>query len=131
MNQNSLGRLGEETACNFLKKKNYKILARNYIPKFIAGPVRGEIDIIAKKNGVIIFVEVKTLSRHSGGPYLPAEDKVNKQKQARILAAARAWLAENNYSDSQWQIDVITVELDSGEKKAKVYHIVDAFEDSR
>lgn len=55
-NQNT-GKIGEETACKFLMKHGYQIITRNYWKKW------GEIDIIAKKNTTVHFVEVKTVSR--------------------------------------------------------------------
>lgn len=55
MNSKQLGVLGEKIAQNFLQKKGYKILDKNYIPKFIFGPQRGEIDIIVKKADTIIL----------------------------------------------------------------------------
>jgi len=54
MNKIEIGKSGEEEAINFLKRNKYKILNRNFKTKF------GEIDIIAKKNGEIVFIEVKT-----------------------------------------------------------------------
>ena len=49
-----LGRAGEEKAAEFLKKKGYKILTKNYKTHI------GEIDIIAEDSGTVVFVEVKT-----------------------------------------------------------------------
>ena len=61
MEAKEIGNLGEKIAEEYLKKQGYKILKRNYIPKFLSGPQRGEIDIVAKKKDALFFVEVKTL----------------------------------------------------------------------
>ena len=61
-----LGNQGEELAANFLKKNKYKIINRNYRTPY------GEIDIIARKNKLIVFVEVKTRSTTYFGSGLEA-----------------------------------------------------------
>ena len=55
-----IGQLGEDVACKFLMKHNFLVLERNYTKKW------GEIDIIAKKNSKIHFIEVKTPLDASG-----------------------------------------------------------------
>ena len=54
----SLGKQGEELACRELRRRGYAILARRYRTRF------GELDVIARDHGVLVFVEVKT--RRSG-----------------------------------------------------------------
>jgi putative endonuclease len=118
MNNKYLGNLGEKIAENFLINKGYEILDRNYSPKFISGPKRGEIDIIAKINGTISFIEVKTLLLQKN--FLP-EDKVDFQKQRKIIKTAQSWLMERKISfESPWQVDIIAVNLDPDTKKAKI-----------
>ena len=70
----NMGLWGENKAVEFLKAKNYTILARNYHSRF------GEIDIIARKQSTIIFVEVKTRKNIAFG--FPAEF-VDYQKQQK------------------------------------------------
>ena len=55
MNTKICGNAGEQKACDYLSKKEYEILQRNWRTK------RGEIDIIAKEGDQIVFIEVKTL----------------------------------------------------------------------
>ena len=59
-----LGDIGENIACHFLKKRGFEILDRNYSRKW------GELDIVAKKDSIIHFVEVKSVSRelHTDAP---------------------------------------------------------------
>ena len=52
-----VGQIGEDIACQFLERKGFKVLERNYRKPW------GEIDIIAEKDGIVRFVEVKAFSR--------------------------------------------------------------------
>ena len=91
------GDIGEAIACQFLKKQRYKILQTKYKNAF------GEIDIIAKQNNTLIFVEVKSRSSQIFG--LPKE-AINKSKHKTILAVATAYLKQNKL------IDKISVRFD-------------------
>lgn len=117
-----LGALGEKIAVRYLEKKGYRILDKNYSPKFVSGPQRGEIDIIAKNGDVISFIEVKTLQQSQAEQFLP-EDKVNFLKQRKIIKTAESWLMEKKIPlDSKWQIDVVAIKIDFNFKEAKVRH---------
>lgn len=121
-NTKKLGNLGEKIAENYLKKKGYEILDKNFLEREAFGPARGEIDIVAKNGGVISFIEVKTLRLADDGPFWP-EAKVDFQKQRKIINTAQSWLMKKKIPlDSQWQIDVIAITIDSRLKKAKVRH---------
>ena len=72
---NELGKIGEQKAAEYLKKKGYKILERNYKYKNL------EIDIIAQRKTDLVFVEVKTRSDNT---LFEPEDAVNYQKQRNI-----------------------------------------------
>ena len=61
MSTKEIGSLGEKIAQEYLKNKGYQILDRNYSFRIPASPQKGEIDIIAKKEDIISFIEVKTL----------------------------------------------------------------------
>ena len=119
MNSRQLGAFGEKIAINFLKRKGYQILDKNF--SFASGLQKGEIDIVAKKGETISFVEVKTLIDASN--FLP-EEKVNFQKQEKIKKIAQIWLDKNKRAlDSKWQIDVLSIKIDPSFKKAKVKHL--------
>jgi len=78
------GQLSEERACLFLQRHGYEIVTRNWRTRL------GEIDIIARDGGTIVFVEVKARSSSGfGGP----EAAVHPGKQRRLIAAARLFLA--------------------------------------
>jgi len=125
MTSKQLGSLGEKIAANYLKKKDYQILDRNYSDKFLFGPQRGEVDLIAKKNRTISFIEVKTLTqnkREQFSPFSP-EMKVNFQKQKKIIKTAENWLRERKIPlNIKWQIDIISIKINLNSKKAKIRH---------
>lgn len=100
MNRRAFGNDGESAACEYLQKKGWQILARNVR----RGP--GEIDVIARKDSLIAFVEVK---RRSGEAFGAPAEAVNLQKQRRIAQAAAIWAQENGASDSALRFDVIEI----------------------
>ena len=95
-----LGKVGEDIACKYLTKKDYKIIAKNFRCKI------GEIDIIAKYKDEIMFIEVKTRKKLSYG--LPAE-AVNEQKRKHILKTSRYYLYINKLQNKKVRFDIIEV----------------------
>lgn len=114
--QKILGKLGEDCAAKFLEDNGYEIVARNFRIR------SAEVDIIAQKDGVIVFVEVKARSSIRHG--LPVE-AVNFRKQKKIIEAAGVFLQD--FSDCACRFDVVEVYL-SGERVVEVNHIENAFE---
>ncbi len=126
MDAKKLGDFGEKVALKYLKDKGYQILGRNYFSKSVSGPKRGEVDLVAKKGNTISFVEVKTLNSKNTNSFSP-EEKVDFQKQRKILKIAENWLMENKIPlDKPWQVDVISVKIDLNSKKAKISHFPNA-----
>jgi putative endonuclease len=124
MDSKQLGFLGEKVALDYLKRKGYQILDKNYSSKFIPGPRRGEIDIVVKKEDTISFVEVKTLT--SDGIIQP-EEKVDYLKQKKLIKTANQWLMEKRIPlDTKWQIDAISLKINSNSKQAKIRHFQNA-----
>jgi len=116
MTSKELGKIGENVACDYLKNNGYRILDRNYV-KLWDDKTKGEIDIVARKNKVISFIEVKTMVDN---PDFFPEDKVNYRKQKKLTKLAQSWLSENKVPlDSAWQIDAVSVIVDAQTKKAK------------
>ena len=111
------GALGEQYAEKFLKKQGYKILKKNYHCKL------GEIDIIARDGGEIVFVEVKT---RPVNPYVPGMYAVDRKKREHILRTA-AWYLSESSCTLQPRMDVIEVELDGADRPVGVNHIKAAF----
>ena len=107
-----LGKFGEKIAEKYLKNKGYGIIAKNFYSR------EGEIDLICQKNGIVFFIEVKTRTNQNfGWP----EEAVTDQKLEKIAAAAEKYLTENKIN-GEWQIDIISVIIDQGLKKAKIKH---------
>jgi putative endonuclease len=102
-----LGRWGEEAAAGYLQASGYAILGHN---------VRlghDEIDLIAQKEDLLVFVEVKTRTSSS---FAYPEDSVTLRKQIRMLAAAERYLDDHPESPESWQFDVIAVEGGPGQE---------------
>jgi len=118
-----VGKIGEEIAVDFLRKKGYQILDRNYKFKIPGDLQRGEIDIVAKKEDTICFVEVKTLKNPKIEIF--PEEKINLSKKKKLIATAESWLIKNKIPlDSKWQIDVISIVIKGG--KTKISHFENA-----
>ena len=96
----SLGKFGEECAFQFLLQKKYEIMSRNYKCKF------GEIDIIAKKNNILIFFEIKTRRNKNFG--YPVES-ITKIKQKHIYNTAIYYLLNNKILYDEIMFDAIEV----------------------
>ncbi len=112
----SFGRRGEDAACAYLQRHGYIIAGRNYRCCY------GEIDIIALKDGGVVFVEVKT--RHSlkfGTPGMA----VNYYKQQKIRTTALHYLQEQRCFYNKISFDVIEILADDG--RAKLRHLQNCF----
>ena len=108
------GALAEKYASEFLRSRKYQLLALNYRKPW------GEIDIIAEKEGVLVFVEVKASSKEIAG--FEPELRVNREKLKKIVRAARTYLADKRCEDREWQIDVLAITIDQAKKVAKIKH---------
>ncbi len=113
MNTRLTGFIGEEDACRYLTKAGMRILDRNYRTR------TGEIDLIARDKGVIVFIEVKSRATLSYGT--PSE-AVTKSKQKAIVRTAVVYLKENKLLNANIRFDVIAIE-DRG-----IRHIKSAFD---
>src|SRR5690348_3428819 len=94
------GRYGEQLAVNHLKAAGYVIVTTNWRCSV------GEIDIIAQKDNVLVFVEVR--SRHAETTEFSFES-VNKRKQTKLVALANDYIDTHKLEDQIWRIDVIGV----------------------
>ena len=114
-NKRLVGKLGEDKACEFLINKGYTIIERNFRCKL------GEIDIIAKKNKELIFLEVKTRRSFQYG--MPSE-AVNKIKKQHICEVAKFYILKNKISNKIIRFDVIEIKLG---RDCFINHIKQAF----
>ena len=118
------GNKGEEIACKFLESNRFSIIDRNYLRKV------GEIDIVAQKDGVTYFIEVKSVSREnnsntgSSSEFRP-EDNIGPAKVASLKKVIEIYLNDKNMFDSKWSFSVITVKIDDKNKVARVKFIED------
>jgi putative endonuclease len=122
-----LGDEGENICAKHFVKHGYKILDRNYLRKC------GEIDIIAEKDNIIHFIEVKTVSNSNqsftcnnqnrvltSDEYNP-EENVHPWKLKRLSRVIQTYLFDKNIDDNtEWQVDIAAVFLDFDTKKAKI-----------
>jgi putative endonuclease len=111
----SFGHKGEEIAADYLKKKGYTVLHRNYTTPL------GEADIIAKDNNTIVFVEVKARSSDTFGQPFEA---VNHRKQEKLKKIALYYLKRHQI-ESPVRFDIVSIISRNG--KIEVNHIPEAF----
>lgn len=98
----SIGKLGEEISTSYLKQKGFLILEKNFHSRF------GEIDIIAKKDSTLVFVEVKARSSSVFGT--PAES-VTSQKLKKLIKTANYYCLLHKNSSEDIRFDVLEVFL--------------------
>ena len=111
-NRQSLGKLGEDVACEELERRQYAILERRYRSRF------GEIDIVARHGEEIVFVEVKA---RAGDEFGGAAAAVSPSKQRRIAQMAVDYLARHQLHDRPCRFDVVTVDVDGEKPRVEVY----------
>ncbi|MEM9859000.1 MAG: YraN family protein [Bacteroidota bacterium] len=115
MNKAELGKEGEQRAADYLSKNGYEVLARNWRYK------RSEIDLICKKDNLLIFVEVKTRSYVAFGQ---PEDAVDEKKAAKVVEGAEEYVFQNNWNQDI-RFDIISIVINDDQQK--VLHLEDAF----
>jgi putative endonuclease len=115
------GDIGEEVAFRYLKDRKYKILERNYRNRI------GEIDIVAQRKGIIVFIEVKSQYVEEANSWFHPERNVHERKQDKLIRLGESFLLEKKYPDStNWQIDVIGVALNFSQRRAQIRHLKNA-----
>ncbi len=107
---------GEDAAVAFLQSKGYHIIERNY---FFG---QGEIDIIAKENDTLVFVEVK--SRRSQ-EFCEPEDAVSAKKAGFVRRTAEGYLLQHRLDGVDCRFDIVAVDFCCHPKEIR--HIPDAF----
>lgn len=112
---NLLGKVGEDAVAEYLKKKGYDILHRNWRKNHL------ELDIVAAKDDELIVVEVKT---RRNTDYIEPQDAVNRQKIRHIVIAADAYVKHFGI-DASVRFDIITAVGQPG--TFRIEHIKDAF----
>ena len=121
-----IGNLGERAATKLLRKKGYRILERNYTA------LGAEVDIIARKKDITVFIEVKTRNvKNLGYKEARPASAVNSEKQRKIIKAAGYYISHHP-ADTRLRLDVIEVytENDANDRVRikEIKHIEDAFD---
>lgn len=123
-NSQKIGELGEDVSCKFLLKRGFSILDRNYTKKW------GELDIVAKKDEKIYFIEVKSKSVDSGffddkfkketGETTAPEDNMHIWKLKRLRRVVETYMISKRLGAVEWQFDLFVVYLDIEKRRARV-----------
>ncbi len=115
------GRAGESAArAHVTNQLGYEIVATNFRTR------EGEIDIVARVDDWFVFIEVKTRTNLAFGSGI---EQISVQKSLRLQSAARSFLAENDLEQSNWRIDLVSVEMDRSGRVIHIEHIESAIEE--
>lgn len=112
----ALGRSGEDLAADLYENLGYTVVERNFRCN------AGELDVIAAKDRLVVFCEVKTRRTDRWGE--PSE-AVDYRKQARLRRLGAIWLSERRPGPVDVRFDVVSVIVAGG--RAHLTHLVDAF----
>lgn len=99
-----LGKLGEDLAVEYLKKKGFRIIERNYRQKW------GELDVVAvSPDKTLVIIEVKTVS--GSEPRITGENQMTASKLKKLRRAVEAYVNEKSKELTQegWRIDLIAI----------------------
>ena len=107
-----IGRCGENIARAFLKKKGYNIIEQNYRTKYT------EIDLIAKKNNILIFIEVRTKTNELYGT---PEDTINYKKLKKLYSNANSYVGFKKW-EGEFRIDAVCIVMNEGGDIKKIEH---------
>ncbi|OGF27864.1 hypothetical protein A2477_01550 [Candidatus Falkowbacteria bacterium RIFOXYC2_FULL_47_12] len=108
-----IGAYGEQLACDYLERRGYEIIRRNYKASY------KELDIVARREDMLIFVEVKTrTSNWYGG----GEEAVTYQKQQAMKKAIGSFLYRERVWHRDVRADVITILVSKANKTARIRH---------
>jgi putative endonuclease len=117
LKRKDVGAIGEKLAADYLKKRGYKIIQRNFRCR------EGEIDIIAQKGECLVFVEVRTNRNTAFGT---PEESVTLSKREKLISLADAYVQTYDKAPISWRIDVVAVELGPNNKVSRLEHIENA-----
>ena len=117
LKRKEVGSRGEKLAVDFLKRRGYKIIQRNFRCR------EGEIDIIAQQGDCLVFVEVRT---KKGSRFGTPEESVTLSKREKLISLANAYLQAFDNPPAWWRIDVVAVELAPDNKVSRLEHIENA-----
>ena len=105
------GKIGEDLACRELERRGYAILARRYRRR------GGELDIIARDGGTVVFVEVKARDSREFGD---GSEAVTRLKRRRMVAIALDYLGRHRLTERACRFDVVSILMSNGEPAIEV-----------
>ena len=108
----TLGKLGEDLACEELQRRGYAILARRYRRR------GGELDIVARDGQTVVFVEVKT---REGCEYGGGAESVTRLKRSRMASVALDYLSRHRLSDCPCRFDVVAVDMNDQQPRIELF----------
>jgi putative endonuclease len=117
-----LGRRAEALAASFLEALGFRIVARNWRQY---GADAGELDLVADDCGTCVFVEVRSRTGEAQGHPL---ESITAHKRARVIRAARLYLAAEAPSADGYRFDVVAVTFWEDERPPEILHVPNAFE---
>ena len=115
----ALGQRAEALAASYLEERGYTIVTRNWRRP------EGELDLVVARDGLCIFVEVRSRTGVERGHPL---ETVNASKRARVLRSARLYLDEEKPPAAVFRFDVIGVTFSLDDTPPEIVHIEDAFQ---
>jgi len=120
MKRRDTGILGERVARDFLGRNGYDVLETNYrCPG-------GEVDIIAKQEDTLVFIEVRTKkSRQFGSP----EESITLAKKERLRNVVAHYGQNHNDLPAVWRIDVVAIQMDTNNRVSRIELIVNAVDE--
>lgn len=110
------GELGERIAARWLERKGWRIVYR----RFRNG--RRDIDIVAERDTMVAFVEVKA---RAGAEFGDPVEAVDHRKQRELVKSAHVWIDRHGRAEESYRFDVVGVLMDGG--RVLVKHVEDAF----
>lgn len=116
-----LGKLGETIASTFLMKHNFTVLQRNYRAN------HGEIDIIAKKDSILRFVEVKSVKVSSFDSiqklHVKPEENITYDKWKNLVRTSQIYVQGNVPHKTRWQVDLACVYINESTREGRVVYM--------
>ncbi len=115
---NEIGKIGENIAKTFLMKHGFSVIETNYRTHY------GEIDIVAKKDNKIRFVEVKSVKVKNflniEKLHVKPEDNLTKNKWSKLIVSSETYLRHKNINKMKWQLDLACIYVNTGTREGKV-----------
>lgn len=121
----SLGAMGEKAAATYLKKVGFTVICYNFTNQ--TGRRLGEIDIIAKDKGEIVFVEVKTRKESFNKETIIPEENITQAKLYKLKKIANYYIKSNNLWHLSYRFDAISLLYNEKECKFDVKHLKNIF----